>query len=371
MKNNKQILSVIAGLIRNPLTFIVLFLFFGTYIIHAEDETPELNVSELILEHVGDSYDWHITTFGHTHVSIPLPVIVKGQTSGWHIFSSAKFHHGHAEYQGFHIAHEGDYKGKIVETSASGEEVRPWDFSLTKNAASLLLSSLVLVILILICANWYKKREGQPENASPNGFVAFVEWVIMSVVDGVIKPCIGKNYQRYTPYLLTAFFFIIFNNLVGLIPLFPGGANVTGNIAVTSVLALFTFAIVNLFGTKEYWKEIFWPDVPAWLKVPIPIMPAVEFLGIFTKPFALMIRLFASILSGHALILGLTCMVFLTVRLGVAMNIGMSVFSVILSIFSDCVELLVAYIQAYVFTMLSAVYIGLSQVEPHHVKVKK
>jgi F-type H+-transporting ATPase subunit a len=193
-----------------------------------------------------------------------------------------------------------------------------------------------------------------------------VELVIMSIVDDVIKPCIGKNYRRYTPYLLTVFFFIIFNNLVGLIPLFPGGANVTGNIAITCVLALCTFVIVNVFGSKEYWKEIFWPDVPAWLKVPIPIMPTVEFLGIFTKPFALMIRLFASILSGHALILGLTCMVFLTVRLGVAMNIGMSVFSVILTIFSDLVELLVAYIQAYVFTMLSAVYIGLSQVEGHH-----
>jgi F-type H+-transporting ATPase subunit a len=327
-----------------------------------------LNVRELILDHVSDAYDWHITNFGHTVISIPLPVIVRGQESGWQLFSSARFHHGHESYRGFSIAQEGKYKGKIVETLAGGEEIRPWDFSLTKNATSLLLSSAVLIIVILSCARWYKKRQDKPENASPGGWIAFIEMVAMSVVDGVIKPCIGKNYKRYTPYLLTAFFFIIFNNLLGLVPLFPGGANVTGNIAVTSVLALCTFVTVNLFGTKEYWKEIFWPDVPAWLKIPVPIMPAVEFLGIFTKPFALMIRLFASILSGHALILGLTCMVFLTVRLGAVMNVEMTVFSVILTVFSDCVELLVAYIQAYVFTMLSAVYIGLSQVESHRHK---
>jgi F-type H+-transporting ATPase subunit a len=253
-----------------------------------------------------------------------------------------------------------------VEALPSGEQVRPWDFSLTKNAASLLMSSLVLVAVMLSCAGWYRKRLGKPENASPAGFVAFVELIIMNIVGDVIKPCIGKNYKRYTPYLLTVFFFIIINNLLGLAPVLPGGANVTGNIAITCVLAVCTFIIVNIYGTKEYWKEIFWPDVPAWLKVPVPIMPAVELLGIFTKPLALMIRLFASILSGHALILGLTCMIFLTVRLGVAMNIGMSVFSVVLVIFCDFVELLVAYIQAYVFTMLSAVYIGLSQVEAHH-----
>jgi F-type H+-transporting ATPase subunit a len=330
---------------------------------HHEAEKQELNVRELILEHVGDAYDWHIATFGEKHYSIPLPVIVKGQESGWHVFSSAKFHHGHESYNGFSIAEAGDYKGKIIETLSSGEEVRPYDFSITKNAFSLLMSSLVLIILILSCSAWYKKKERRPENTSPKGFVAFVELVIMSIVDDVIKPCIGKNYKRYTPYLLTIFFFIIFINLLGLVPIFPGGANVTGNIAITLTLALCTFTITNFFGTKEYWKEIFFPDVPHWLK---PIMIPVELLGIFTKPFALMIRLFASILAGHALLLGLTCIVFLTVRLGVALNSGMTVFSVLLSVFSNFVEILVAYIQAYVFTMLSAIYFGLSQVEPHH-----
>lgn len=333
---------------------------------HPAGKSPELDVRQLILDHVGDGYDWHIATFGSRDLSIPLPVIVKGEASGWHLFSSSEFHHGREAYHGFSIAQEGAYKGKIIETLPSGREVRPWDFSLTKNAVSLLLSSLVLVVVILACAKWYKLRLREPENASPRGFVAFLELVVMSIVNDVIKPCIGKRYKRYTPYLLTVFFFIITNNLLGLAPVFIGGANVTGNIAITCVLALFTFVIVNIFGTKAYWKEIFWPDVPVWLKVPVPIMPVVEFLGIFTKPFALMIRLFASILSGHALILGLTCIVFLTVRLGAAMHIGMSVFSVALIVFSDFVELLVAYIQAYVFTLLSAIYIGLSQLEARH-----
>ncbi|MDL2241398.1 F0F1 ATP synthase subunit A [Bacteroidales bacterium OttesenSCG-928-L03] len=328
----------------------------------AEEGEKDLDVRELILDHLGDSYEWHITTVGEKHISIPLPVIVKGE-NGWKVFSSSHFHHGHEAYAGFYIASEGSHKGKIVET-VNGEEVRPWDFSITKNAASLILSSLVLVLLVMYCASYYKKRKERPQDVSPKGFIAFVELTIMSVVDGVIKPCIGKNYKRYTPYLLTVFFFIIFNNLLGLIPFFPGGANVTGNIAVTFVLAIFTFVIVNMYGSKEYWREIFWPDVPIWLKA-VPIMPAIELVGVFTKPFALMIRLFANILAGHAMVLGLVCVIFLTASLGPAMNAGMTALSVIMTVFIDFVELLVAYIQAYVFTMLSAVFIGLSQVEPH------
>jgi F0F1-type ATP synthase, subunit a len=343
-----------------------LFICFPLFANSAEHEEGDFDVKKLILDHVADAYDWHILTLDNKHISIPLPIIVKGQESGWHVFLSSRFHHGHETYNGFYIAQEGKYDGKIVE-SVGNEEVRPWDFSITKNAASLILSSIVIVILILHCAQYYRKRKNNPEKVSPSGFIAFVELTIMSVVDGVIKPCIGKNYKRYTPYLLTVFFFIIFDNFLGLIPIFPGGANVTGNIAVTVVLALFTFVIVNIYGTKEYWREIFWPDVPIWLKA-VPIMPAIELVGVFTKPFALMIRLFANILAGHAMVLGLICVIFLTVKLGPAMNAGMTLLSVIMTIFIDCVELLVAYIQAYVFTMLSAVFIGLSQVEPHHVK---
>lgn len=155
---------------------------------------------------------------------------------------------------------------------------------------------------------------------------------------------------------------------MGLVPIFPGGANITGNIAITFTLAMFTFVIVNIFGTREYWKEIFWPNVPWWLKAPVPLIPVIEVIGMFTKPFALMIRLFANILAGHSVIIGLVCIVFVTVELGAAMNAGMTVLSVIMTTFVNLLEVLVAYIQAYVFTILSAVFIGLSQAEPHHQK---
>ncbi|GMO32245.1 MAG: F0F1 ATP synthase subunit A [Candidatus Azobacteroides pseudotrichonymphae] len=330
--------------------------------IHKE---KQLNVRELILDHMKDSYSWHIAPLGTKYVSIPLPIIVKGQADGWHLFSSSRFCRGNKSYKGFSIAQVGNYKDKIVETLPSGVKVRPWDFSLTKNAVSLILSSITLISLILFCSCWYKKRNGKPEKISPKGFISFIELIIMDIINHIIKPCIGKNYKRYTSYLLTVFFFILINNLLGLIPVFPGGANVTGNVTVACVLAVFTFVFVNIFGTKKYWKEIFWPNVPLWLKIPIPIIPAIEIIGIFTKPFALMIRLLANIMAGHAMILGLTCIIFLTTTLGVVVNMSMTVLSVIMTLFINCVELLVAYIQAYVFTMLSAVFIGLSQIESH------
>lgn len=333
---------------------------------HEAQPEKELNVKELILDHLADAYEWHLTSFGDTHISIPLPIIVKGETSGWHVFMSSKFHHGLEAYEGFYIAQEGKYRGKIVEKNASGEEIRPWDISLTKNATSLIISSTLLIIIILSVSKWYRRQAKTGEKKAPKGFVGFMEMFIMSVQDDIIKPCVGKNYRKFSPYLLTVFFFILFNNLLGLIPLFPGGANVTGNIAVTLVLAVFTFFTVNLFGSKEYWKEVFWPDVPTWLKVPIPIMPAIELVGVFTKPFALMIRLFANILAGHSIVLGLTCLIFVTANLGAVINSSMTVVSVLLTIFISLVEILVAYIQAYVFTMLSAVFIGLAQIEPHH-----
>lgn len=333
----------------------------------SEGSGEEVNVKELILDHIADAYEGHISIFG-LNVSIPLPVIVKGENSGWHVFSSSNFHHGTAEHNGFYIAQSGEYRGKVVEKNTSGAEIRPWDFSITKNAFGLLLSSVILVVIILSAANWYKRHSKEDDPKVPKGFFGFMELFIMNVNDDIIKPCVGKNYKKFAPYLLTAFFFIFINNIMGLIPIFPFGANVTGNISVTLVLALFTMVIVNIFGTKEYWKEIFWPEVPTWLKVPIPIMPAIEFVGILTKPFALMIRLFANILAGHSIVLGLVCLIFVTVQLGTAINTSMTVVSVVLTIFIDLVEILVAYIQAYVFTMLSAVFIGLAQVEPHHAK---
>lgn len=355
--------------LKHIMAFVALFTLMGIQSVSAQETEPQgegsLNVKEVILEHLGDSYEWHITTVGDTHITVPLPIILYSETSGFHCFMSTKFHHGHEAYNGFYIASEGQYKGKIVEKTATGEEIRPWDISLTKNATALILNSVLLVIIIISVANFYKKQKKDGVYRAPKGFVGAMEMFIMSVQDDIIKPCVGKNYEKFSPYLLTAFFFIFINNLMGLIPIFPGGANVTGNIAITLVLGLCTFFIVNICGTKEYWKEIFWPEVPAWLKVPIPLMPVVELVGIFTKPFALIIRLFANILAGHSIVLGLVCLIFVTANMGAAISGSMTFISVLLTIFIDLVELLVAYIQAYVFTMLSAIFIGLAQVKPH------
>ncbi len=328
---------------------------------HSNKSEVQMNVREFILDHVSDSYEWHITSINENEISIPLPVIVYSAKSGWHFFLSSAFHHEKA-HEGLFIATEGKYKGKIVERNQAGEEVRPFDISITKVTASMILSSILLIIIIMSVAKKYKSGSYE----SKKGFVGLMEMFIMNINDDVIKPCIGPKYRRYAPYLLTVFFFIFINNLMGLIPIFPGGANVTGNIAITFVLAIITFLIVNIKGSKEYWKEILWPDVPLWLKAPVPLMPVIELVGIFTKPFALMIRLFANILAGHSIVLGLTCLVFVTVSLGQTINTSMTLISVVFSVFIDIVELLVAYIQAYIFTMLSAVFIGLARVEPHH-----
>ena len=328
--------------------------------LHAEESTEaEPDIKQIVLGHLGDSYEWHIATTGHGEWSIPLPVIVHSPASGWHLFSSARLREG-SEYEGLRIAAEGEYAGKIVERQEDGTDLRPLDLSLTKTAAALLLNSAVVLCLVLVAARWYRRHKAT--DRAPKGFVGLFEMLVSGILDSVIKPCVGPNYRKFAPYLLTAFFFIFVNNLMGLIPFFPGGANVTGNIAVTFLLALATFLAVNLFGTKHYWKDILWPDVPVWLKA-FPLMPLIEFVGIFTKPFALMIRLFANMMAGHAVILSLTCVIFATAGMGAAINGSMGAVSVF-SIFMYCLELLVAFLQAYVFTMLSAVFIGLAQENP-------
>ena len=331
--------------------------------IEASEQGEELDVKQVVLSHIADSYEWHICSVGERHISVPLPVIVRSQSGEWHCFSSSKLHHGH-QYEGFHITEEGAYAGKIVEQMADGKQIRPLDFSITKTVAGLFVNCAVLLLIVLCVARRY--RNDQHDSKAKGGLAGVLEMVIESVMDGIIIPCVGPNYRKFAPYLLTAFFFIFVNNLMGLIPIFPAGANVTGNIAVTLVLAMATFFAVNIFGTKDYWKEIFWPEVPTWLKVPIPIMPAIEFIGLFTKPFSLMIRLFANILAGHAIILILTCIVFATAKMGAAVNGAMSAVSVVLSIFMNCLELLVAFLQAFVFTMLSAVFIGAAQHTEEH-----
>ncbi len=323
----------------------------------------DVDVKNIIFGHVQDAYEWHITTLGDKHISIYLPVILYSERTGWEIFSSSVFHHA-KDYKGFHIAENGINEGKIVEYDTSGSEVRPLiDISITKNVLAVFLNSVLLVVIVMFTSHWYKKHRNQM--AVPAGFVGIMEMLISMVIDEVIKPAIGRHYDKYVPYLLTAFFFIFLSNLMGLIPVFPGGANVTGNIAVTFALAICTFIVVNVFGNKEYWREILWPDVPTWLKAPLPIMPLIEIFGMIVKPFALTIRLFANILAGHTALLAFVCIIFITMSVSRVIGSAMTAVSVVFTIFMNMLELLVAFIQAFVFTMLSAVFIGLSRPEHH------
>ena len=327
-----------------------------------EKEEESVDVSEMLFGHIGDSYGWHITTWNGNHITIPLPCIVYSEKSGWNVFMSSKLEHGH-EYNGFFIAGDGQYKDKIVEMGADGQVIRPFDISITKNVLSLMFTGLLLVTLILLAKRWYRRNDASQK--APGGFVGLMEMMVMMVNDDIIKESVGKGYRKYAPYLLTVFFFIFISNLLGIMPFFPGGANVTGNIAVTMVLALCTFIAVNLFADKHYWKEILWPDVPVFLKFPIPLMQIIEIFGLFTKPFSLMVRLFANIMAGHAMILGLVSVIFVTAKLGPVINGSMTAVTMLFGVFMDCLELLVAFIQAYVFTMLSGVFIGMSKQSEH------
>ena len=326
----------------------------------------EIDIKELILHHLADTYEWHLFTINEKAVSIPLPVILYSKKNGLNIFSSSQFEDVHSLDKPFYIATKGKYAGKIVERDDYGEEVRPLDLSLTKNATSILISSFILVLIIMGVANNYKKDSLEGKT----GFSGAMEFLIASLMNDVIKPSIGKEHKKFAPYVLTLFFFIFFNNLLGLVPIFPGGANVTGNISVTLVLALFTFLIINLTGSKSYYKDLFWPDVPTFLKAPFPLMQIIELVGTITKPFALMIRLFANITAGHSIMLGLTSLVFVTVSLGAGINAGMTGVSVLFNIFIFFLEMLVAFIQAYIFTVLTSVFIGLAR-EPEPVKKQK
>lgn len=354
----------------NKVRYILLLLLFllpvtGSQAFAASGGQEPFDAPKVIFEHLKDAYEWHITTIGDKHISIPLPVIVYSERAGWQLFSSSVFHEGE-EYNGFYLSRHGDNEGKVVERNAAGNEQRPLlDISITKNVLAIFLNGALLCIIMLLTSRWYRKRGDS--NAAPRGFVGAMEAIVTMVIDDVIKPNIGEKWARFTPYLLTVFFFILLSNLMGLIPIFPGGANVTGNIAVTLALALCTFVAVNVFGNKEYWKEILWPDVPTWLKFPLPLMPFIELFGIFVKPFALTVRLFANIFAGHTAILVFICLIFITMSVNKYLGGAMTVISVFFTVFMNILELLVAFIQAFVFTMLSAVFIGLAQPQ-HHTK---
>ena len=321
-----------------------------------KSEGAKLDIPEIVLEHLSDSYEWHIATFGDKSLSIPLPIIVRSSETGQWTFCTA-------ESLPKKFFFDEEHHGKIYERMADGSTTRPLDLSFTKTVAQIWIVVIILIVVLLSCARWYKKHDEQSD--APGGFVGMMEMLVMAIYDDVVKAAIGeKHFKPYAPYLLTVFFFIFTTNLLGLLPIFPGGANVTGNINITFFLAFCSMVAINLFGNKEYWKDIFWPKVPLFLKAyPVPLMPVIEFFGVFTKPFALMVRLFANMMAGHAIILSFTCVIFLGWSMGVGYGLGLNFISVIMMLFMNCLEVLVAFIQAYVFTLLSAVFIGLAHKE--------
>lgn len=318
----------------------------------ANKTTESYDPSVSILEHIADSHYWHI--WGDK--MIPLPIILYTD-HGFETFSSSKFGHGEGTYAGkYHTYKLFNDKVKVVDQSGEIDETankKVFDFSITKNVIALWIAILLLLVIFISVAGAYKKRV----NKAPKGLQSFLEPIIVFVRDDIAKPNIGYRYQRYMPFLLTVFFFILINNLIGLIPFFPGGSNVTGNIAVTFVLAVITMIVVNVNGNKYYWKHIFAPDVPVWL---YPIMWPVELVGIISRPFALMIRLFANITAGHIIVLSLISLIF------VFKSIAIAPVSVAFVVFMDVLELLVALLQAFIFTLLTALFIGTATEEHHH-----
>jgi F-type H+-transporting ATPase subunit a len=328
----------------------------------ATEESAENSIDpkEIIFEHLGDRYGWEVP-FCHDK-TIHLPIIVFA-SDGLHVFSSARVLGGQEYLDGdatFVIPSSGDNKGKVVEL-VDGKEVKPFDISITKNVFALFLTVAVVLALILPLRRFYR-RNGM---RAPRKGLGAIEALVVFIYDGVIKSTLKDQARRFAPYLLTVFFFIFVMNLMGLMVVFPGGANLTGNIAVTLVLALMTFFVTNIFGTKHYWKEIFWPDVPVWLKCPLPIMPLIEVFGMFTKPAALTVRLFANMMGGHMIVIVLTLLIFIFAQMGAVVAGGTTVVSVLFSIFMLLIDVLVSFIQAYVFTMLSTIFISLAQERPH------
>lgn len=324
--------------------FFVVFAGFSNLLIANEEgaKGEEINMSDVIIHHVMDDHQWHFTD----HLVLPLPIIVYSSEKGLDIFSSSNFfneHHKEIEYNGYRLEHN------HILLADSGKAVL--DLSITKNVAMLLINAGLLLFVFLSVAKSYKKNTGK----APKGMQSFLEPIVVFVRDEIVKPNIGNKYERYLPYLLTLFFFILFGNLLGLL---PGAGNLTGNIAITMTLAVLTFLITNLSGNKNYWSHIFWtPGVPLVLRI---IILPVEVIGIVTKPFSLMIRLFAAITAGHIVLLSLLGLTFMFHSYIV--GVVSSVFVMIITL----IELLVAGIQAYVFTMFTSLYIGMATEEHEH-----
>ncbi len=333
----------------------------------AEEEKAKIDPKSIIFEHLGDGYGWEVP-FNH-HKRFPLPVIVIG-TDGLHVFSSARVTHGQVYKDGdatFMIAgKDSDHHGKIVEI-VNGKEERPIDISITKNVCALFIAVIFVAGLLIWLARHHKKWNYK----APRKGLGAIEACVTFIYDDVIKATLHDKARKFAPYLLTVFFFILGMNLLGLIVVFPGGANLTGNIAVTLVLAILTFLVTNIWGTKHYWKEIFWPDVPLWLKFPLPIMPIIEIFGMFTKPAALTVRLFANMMGGHMIVIVLTLLIFIFAAVSPVAGGATTVVSVLFSLFMLCIDVLVSFIQAYVFTMLSTIFISLAREHEHEKEEKK
>lgn len=325
-------------------------------------ESKKFDAGKMIIEHVADNHQWHL--FGHT--TIALPVILKTD-KGVEIFSSARFgHEGEEIYKGENY----DYalkEGSVVVVDESGAEDKMateklWDLSITKNVMAMLISMILMVWIFLTVAKSYVTNKGK----APRGLQSFIEPLIIFVRDDVAKPSIGnKRYERFMPFLLTVFFFIWINNLLGLIPFFPGGVNVTGSISIAMVLAAFTLLITFFAANKHYWHHVFaMPGVP---KGVLLILTPIEILGLFLRPFVLMIRLFANITAGHIISLAFFSLIFIFGEMNAGLGMGISVLSLVFTVFMGALELLVAFLQAYVFTLLSAIYFGAAIDEGHDV----
>jgi F-type H+-transporting ATPase subunit a len=374
---------------RTDKAFRAIFLLLATFILTqgsalaSDDSGAEFNAGDMIMHHVMDAHDIHFLSVGDHHLTIPLPIIIWSNEDGLSIFSSSNFHHGHAAYNRYaidhgHIVRLSAYNPlalseelNLTEAKALGYSEESWqgffngrpsgfiDLSLTKTAAGVLLTVVLMFIIFISIAKAYKRSP----NEAPKGLQSLMEPIILFVRDEIAKPSIGHKYELFLPFLLTIFFFIWIANVLGLIP-FIGGFNVTGNIAVTLVLALFTFILTTVKGNKNYWAHIFaTPSVPVWL---LPLMVPIEIMGMFTKPVVLCLRLFANITAGHIIILSFMSLIFIfAAKYGATAGFGVSIVSVAFGIFMNTMEILVAFLQAYVFTLLSALYLG-SAVEEHH-----
>jgi len=340
----------------------------------AHSEKP-FNANEMVMHHISDAHEWHIMgpAHGEGSVSISLPIILLD--GGLKIFSASELYHGEQKTytntegeeehyvvnieKGYGLVHEKIYKlnelGQLDFENGKVLNEKPFDFSITKNVLSLFISACLILIIMFAVKRTYKNRGV----SAPRGIASFIEPLIIFVNDEIAKDSIGgSKYQKYTPYLLTIFFFIWFNSLLGLVPVMPGGANLIGSISVTFTLAIFTLIITVFSGNKNYWQHIFaMPGVP---KILLIIMIPIELVGVLTKPFALMIRLFANMTAGHIIVLALIAIIF------VNQNMGWAALSVPMALFILILELLVGILQAYLFAMLSAVFIGMAVVEDHH-----